>query len=113
MKYTDIYNDADLAQYNQQFGYHFFDEDTLRFFDSRILDIKRKETGTGELKIVFITSEQCNWGDNPRQYSLREILENGSVINHVKFHSSLRRVKKLIRLPYDQMLVEAAKLKSN
>lgn len=113
MKYTDIYNDDDMAKYAAQEGSLFFRPDTMKCFGSRILDIKRKSTASGELKVVFVTSEKASPSDPTRVYSLRVLKEDGRVTSPVHFHQSLRLVKKLIRLPYDQMLVEAAKLKSN
>jgi hypothetical protein len=113
MKYTDIYNDDDMARYAEQEGSLFFRHDTMKCFGSRILDIKRKGTASGELKVVFVTSEKASPTDPTRVYSLRILKEDGRVTSPVHFHSSRNLVKRLLNLPYDQMLVEAAKLKSN
>lgn len=56
---------------NKAAGYHFFDPDTLRFFDSRILG---GVIGDG----YFVTSERCDY-DSPRLYTVRRANANGSI----------------------------------
>jgi hypothetical protein len=64
-----FYSVSRLAQANAAAGGHFFDEDTMRFFGSRIC-------GGGEVfgGRAFVTSEEV-WGDDARSYSVR-VLED-------------------------------------
>jgi hypothetical protein len=53
-------------------GSHFFDADTMRFFGSRVLP-----TVYGGR--YFITSEQDNYGNGARAYTVRIALDKGNV----------------------------------
>lgn len=46
---------------------HFFDPDTMRFFNSRIM---RTVYYAGPSSIVFVTSERFDW-NTPRRYTVR------------------------------------------
>lgn len=60
---------------NKANGGHFFDEDTMRFFDSRVYD---RTYGT-----FFVTSEKGPHG--PRAYTVRQAMPDGSVDTVGKF----------------------------
>lgn len=51
---------------------HFFDSQTMRFFNSRILD-------TIYNGHVFITSEKSNYGDSQRLFTVRIAFDNGDL----------------------------------
>lgn len=56
----------DLITTSERLGGHFFDADTLRFFNSRVLsDLYRVDDSRG----YFVTSER--YEDEPRTYSVR------------------------------------------
>ena len=56
----------DLITTSERLGGHFFDADTLKFFNSRILsDLYRVDDSKG----YFVTSER--YEDEPRTYSVR------------------------------------------
>jgi hypothetical protein len=63
----------EIRKANREAGYHFFDPDTLRFFDSRI------ETVTNGRK--FLTSEQFHGSteSGPRKWTIRELQDDGSI----------------------------------
>jgi len=66
---------ADIKRNNKNAGYHFFDRDTMRFFNSRI------ETGLYKDN-TFITSEQFDY-NSPREYTIRRALEGGLKIETI------------------------------
>lgn len=72
---ADIYRTLDdFREANRRAGFHFFDQDTLRFFRSRIVD----EIYAGRF---FITSEQFEGTDGhrePRRYTVRVAMPDGS-----------------------------------
>lgn len=57
----------ELREYAQDRGSHFFDEKTMHFFGSRILDGVTVHDG----RAYFVTSEHDSYGDQPRRYSAR------------------------------------------
>lgn len=61
----------DIKYANSEAGYHFFDADTLRFFNSRILG---GVIGDG----YFITSEKYDY-NSPRLYTIRHANADGSI----------------------------------
>ena len=67
----------EIKQANRSRGYHFFDDASMKFFNSRI------ETGVlhGE---YFITSEQFNY-TSPRLFTIRKVKANGQVITIGEF----------------------------
>jgi len=66
---------ADIKRNNKKAGYHFFDKDTMRFFNSRI------ETGLYKDN-TFITSEQFDY-NSPREYTIRRALNDGIKIETI------------------------------
>lgn len=60
----------DVAEANRRAGYHFFDADTMRFFNSRADD----ELYGGRW---FVTSEK--FMQEPRAYTVREALTTGAI----------------------------------
>ena len=61
---------AHVRTANINAGFHFFDQDTLRFFSSRVSD----DLYGGRF---FVTSERTP--DGPRQYTVRMVDDNASV----------------------------------
>lgn len=57
----------DMKTIASRCGSHFFDADSMRFFGSRIYDIKPVSDGW-----LFITSEKRPRSDDPRAYTLRK-----------------------------------------
>ena len=65
--YDQILSIADLITTSERLGGHFFDADTMRFFNSRVLsDLYRVNDSEG----YFVTSERFDY-DTPRTYSVR------------------------------------------
>tara|TARA_R110002110_G_scaffold83483_6_gene216682 strand:- start:2080 stop:2424 length:345 start_codon:yes stop_codon:yes gene_type:complete len=63
-----------IEQLNEEKGYHYFEEKTMRFFSSNAYE-------TIYAGCIFITSEKfmSRHGNGPRRYSLRCIRENGTI----------------------------------
>ena len=53
-------------------GSHFFDADTMRFFNSRVLDATLTQIGADGDHFRFVTSERYDW-DSPRRYTVRSV----------------------------------------
>lgn len=62
------YTIEDIECANKNFGFHFFDKETLRFFGSRIL----YPTYNGPGGVFFVTSEKRPYSDDPRRYTVRQ-----------------------------------------
>lgn len=90
----------EIKRANRAFGQHFFDADTMRFFNSRVYaDLYvRKGEEQGEDVTYFITSERN--GDGPRLYMVRYVLDNGLVSSASEFQQceTLNKARKLARL---------------
>lgn len=74
---------ADIRLQNKAIGNHFFDRDSMRFFDSRI------ESGLLDNK-YFITSEQFHGSDGyseSRKYTIREAKPDGKIETIGEFNS--------------------------
>ena len=66
-----------LEQCNKHYGKHFFDADTLRFFNSRISN--EIVVAASNERVLFVTSEKRDW-NTPRLYTVRVMdWSNGSV----------------------------------
>ena len=66
---------ADIRRNNKEAGYHFFDKDSMRFFNSRI------ETGLYKDN-TFITSERYDY-NYPREYTIRRAVDGGIKIETI------------------------------
>ena len=69
-----IHTTDDIRAIADHAGSHFFDVDTLRFFNSRILDGVRALDGNATepgRRYLFVTSERDNYSNRPRQYTVR------------------------------------------
>lgn len=66
----------EVKQVDRDHKNHFFDADTIRFFNSRVSDRAYK---VGD-KAYFITSERSKIGNQPRKWSIRVIdLTTGNI----------------------------------
>jgi hypothetical protein len=68
-------NIDEIAEANRRAGYHFFDADTKRFFNSRVGDAVYGGR-------FFVTSEWPGVWDGrtfPREYTVREAQANGAI----------------------------------
>jgi hypothetical protein len=63
---------AAIRRRNREFGAHFFDADTMRFFRSRVLPTVH----VGTDRAFFVTSEQYD-DDAPRLYTVRYCTSEG------------------------------------
>ena len=63
-----------VNQYNTLNSGHFFDKDTMRFFDSKLTDSFKR---INDKKVYFITTEKCIFGEAKRKATIRvaELLE--------------------------------------
>lgn len=69
---------TEIKRRNAEAGHHFFSEDTMRFFASRV-----SRTTYGD---YFVTSERDTYTDSPRRYTVRwSNPENGHVETVSKF----------------------------
>lgn len=69
-----IYTSDDVRAVADHAGSHFFDADTMRFFDSRLLSgvvaLDGYETAPGR-RFLFVTSERDAYSEQPRRYTVR------------------------------------------
>lgn len=107
MKYEHIYDSRDIAQFNAEAGKHFFDADTMRFFKSRVLGVYQRVDASGQLHVLFITSEKKCFNDFTRVYSLREMSRDGSVTKILTVGQNTSYLKKLVELPYEQIIAQS------
>jgi len=71
----------DIRQANRQAGFHFFNGDNMRCFDSQISN----DVYQGPGGVYFVTSER--YKDSPRGYTVRRFdPETGSLCNASKFN---------------------------
>ena len=78
-EYANFDSTKKMKAYNKQMGFHFFDADTMRFFNSVVVAVhppteKNKPMGG----CVFITSERMDY-NHPKGYTVRAMRFNGSV----------------------------------
>ncbi len=66
----------EVKQRNVSKGQHFFEPETMRFFNSRVSNILYGGR-------YFVTSERNN--DYPRYYTVREALHDGTFATHDEF----------------------------
>lgn len=87
-------NMLEVVEANKRAGYHFFDADAMRFFNSRV----GSALYAGR---YFITSERFS-ADTPRMYTIREADDEGCINNasaYQQFNSrsaALAAVRRLI-----------------
>jgi hypothetical protein len=78
-----ISNIDDVRGYNRGMGYHFFDPEAMRFFDSRIGEDIKIIPGVG---VGFVTSEKFDY-KTPRLYTARVLEESGNVKSLSEFQA--------------------------
>lgn len=64
-----IYDTHDLKDVARACGSYFFDPETMRYFDSRLIDVE--PTSGDTLSGLFLTSERDKFSDLPREYNIR------------------------------------------
>ena len=82
---------ADVIRMSQRAGNHFFDDETMRYFKSRICG----ELVAGQ---YFITSER--YMDEPRAYTIRRVTEHGDILTIDNFqgkYKSLHQAKTALK----------------
>lgn len=86
-----------IKRLNGECGFHFFSEDTMRFFNSKVYD-DTKPVSNGWL---FITSERNDrpYSENKREWTLRLFKANGQIDTIGEFgqYSSLKQAQKAMR----------------
>jgi hypothetical protein len=75
---SDFYDMNEIKRANARAGQHFFEEGTMRFFNSRVGDTVHCGPGG----IFFVTSEQFD-DSSPRRYTVREFVPATGRINTV------------------------------
>jgi len=67
--YRQEWTATDIKEANREAGYHFFDRDSMRFFDSKLHGVYQGEGG-----VFLITSEQHHTSgrSDPRRYTVRK-----------------------------------------
>jgi hypothetical protein len=81
--FSDEYN---LARYNRDFGGHWFDPESKRFFRSRVGAIMHGDTP--DTWNIFISSERfvdSRGNSERRYYTIRRLTRDGSVVNISEF----------------------------
>jgi len=79
----------DIKRKHRYTGGHFFDADTMRFFDSRILETVYQGPGG----VFFLTSERFHGStyDGPRLYTVRKFNpESGDISTHSDYNRMTR-----------------------
>ena len=64
-----IVDTNDLKATARECGSYFFEPKTMRYFDSRLIDVE--PTSEDTLTGYFLTSERDKWNNRPRKYSVR------------------------------------------
>lgn len=79
---------ADIRASNRQFGFHFFDRSTMRFFDSVVERGLYKGVGG----VFFVTSEQFHGSTEsaPRKYTVRKFDTSTADIKTVGKFNTIR-----------------------
>lgn len=65
-----IYDNNSLKRVARECGSYYFEPETMRHFDSRLIDVE--PTSADTLSGYFLTSERDKWSDGPRVYNVRE-----------------------------------------
>ena len=93
--YRQFSGQRELAQFSSAMGYHWFDKDSMRFFNSLIHDVYHHATDTTRWN-VFISSERNDWGDYPRLFTVRHLMADGSIedIGEFQQYSTLAQARK-------------------
>jgi hypothetical protein len=84
----------EIRKANESIGHHWFEPDTMRFFDSKI------ETGVIGGR-YFVTSERPD-PDTPRRYSVRMVQDDGSIDTvgefraHATFGDAERAARRMV-----------------
>jgi hypothetical protein len=95
------YSIAEMKALSMEKGYHWFDKDTIRFFNTKIISPCDKWN-------MFVTSERMD-EDHPKKYSIRLFVPSTSkVITVGDFHSfdtieELKKVRREISLAFAEM----------
>jgi uncharacterized protein (DUF1330 family) len=100
-QYRQEWTITDIKEANREAGFHFFDRDSMRFFDSRVHNVYQ---GLGGVYIV--TSEQCHMAgrSEPRRFTVRQFqtatadLDTiGSFQGYSDIHDARNEAKRLAR----------------
>ena len=88
------YQVNEIKDKSQKLAKHFFNQDTMRFFKSRISELTWKI----EKSIYFITSEKNRYED-PRKFTIRESTELGDIktIGEFQQYFTLSQARKGIK----------------
>ena len=88
---TTYYTVDDIRSANSVRGYHFFDKDAMRFFDSRLSE----EVYGGK---YFITSERFD-SRSPRLYTIRMVNDDASIdtIGEFQQYETLAKAKSAVK----------------
>jgi hypothetical protein len=76
-EYRRFHDLRELRQYNQRLGFHFFDEDSMRFFASRITAVYHGDSPADYN--IFISSERNTWSNAARYYTVRQLCIDGNI----------------------------------
>lgn len=68
----------DVKKANKALGHHWFDDDSMRFFNTEILSTPGLFTISGTGRQFFITSDRPELSD-PKRYSIREVKPDGAI----------------------------------
>ena len=103
MRIYDVHGLKDAAR---ECGSYFFEPKTMRYFDSRLLDVE--PTSEDTLTGYFLTSERDRFSDLPRKYNIRTYTvagykhEDGTRchrfnVEKIETHSTLARARTALR----------------
>ena len=85
-----------IKRRNEAAGFHFFKQDTMRFFNSRIVDRTANDSDPA-VGIYFITSEQYEEG-HPRLYTVRVQAPGGRISTVGKFQGHSTEAEAVIAM---------------
>ncbi len=68
-QYRQEWTVTDIKEANREAGYHFFDRDSMRFFDSRVHGVYQ---GLGGVYIITSEQNHGSTGSAPRLYTVRQ-----------------------------------------
>ena len=94
---TERYTIAQIRDANMRAGFHFFERDTMRFFDSRVV---KAGPYCGPGGVFFITSEQFHGsqGDGPRGFTVRQFKPDSGDVDSASDFNTIRDVDDARRL---------------
>lgn len=92
---------SNIRQHNKRAGQHWFDKDTLAFFNGIVYPNTRTVKDDNGLNVgtLFVSSERCDWVDNaPRLYSVRMYRHDNHQVDTIGVFQGYLTLDKALRV---------------